>query len=212
MQGKQLLVFAIITGGLCLVWKRASDGLDKMSQSKWWIYVAVLLIITIALWRKYTGKKGKWSALEANSFLSGKRNQVVDDLNVPIITTNLRQQNTESRGETACRAHLQFRFGVPFVKVRPSWLVNPKSSARLELDCYNDKLKLAVEYNGKQHYQYVERFHKSTLDLRNQKERDRIKRSVCRKRGIDLIEVPYTVEIEDIPNYIDVRLKKLGRI
>lgn len=105
---------------------------------------------------------------------------------------------------------MEKRFGAKFPKTRPTWLINPKSSARLELDCYNEKLRLAVEYNGKQHYEYVERFHRSESDLSSQLERDRVKREICRKRGVRLIEVPYTVAHDNIEEFLEHHLKLIN--
>ena len=45
-----------------------------------------------------------------------------------------------------------------------------------------------------------------------QQYRDRIKRDACKKLGIFLIEVPYTVKIEDIYNFLYNELTKGGYI
>lgn len=80
-----------------------------------------------------------------------------------------------------------------FVSIRPSWLKNPKTGRNLELDLYNEQLKLAVEVQGRQHYVYTPYYHKSYQDFKDQQERDRLKNELCRKRGIRLIYVPYTI-------------------
>jgi hypothetical protein len=102
---------------------------------------------------------------------------------------------------------LEDLFGVPFSKERPDFLRNPVTSDgrdtnNLELDCYNSGLKLAVEYNGVQHYKYVPYFHKNRDAFQNQKYRDYMKREMCEKNGITLIEVPYTVKIPDIRAFL----------
>jgi hypothetical protein len=71
-------------------------------------------------------------------------------------------------------------------------------------------LKLACEYNGAQHYKYIPYFHKTKDSFHNQKYRDYMKRDLCNKNGITLIEVPYTVKIEHIENYIIDKLLKSG--
>lgn len=72
-----------------------------------------------------------------------------------------------------------------FPSVFPKWLRNPNSGRLLELDCYNKKMKLAIEYQGKQHYQPVEYFGGLDAFLKY-KERDRIKWNLCLQKGIIL--------------------------
>jgi predicted nucleic acid-binding Zn-ribbon protein len=65
----------------------------------------------------------------------------------------------------------------------------------LELDGYCEKLKLALEYNGRQHYEYVDHFHRDGLQsLVYQQERDQRKIRLCHENGIYLIIIPYTIE------------------
>lgn len=104
---------------------------------------------------------------------------------------------------------IEYITGVSFVSVRPEWLKNPMTGRNLELDCYNDELSIALEYNGKQHYKYTPRFHKSTEEFELQVYRDILKKKLCNKNGVDLIIVPYTVQKEEICSYI---LRKLYRI
>jgi len=115
-----------------------------------------------------------------------------------------------SKGESICKAYLQRRFNKPFTNQRPKYMFNSVTGKALELDCYNEDLRLAVEYNGKQHYEYVKFFHKSRADFQNQMYRDRMKREICVKLGIILIEVPYNIKPNDIPNYIEQELLKNG--
>lgn len=107
-----------------------------------------------------------------------------------------------SIGEAACRRALENMFGLPFPCDRPDWLRNPETGHNLELDCYNSTLELAVEYNGRQHYEEVGAFHKSKFDYLEQLRRDVFKLWVCERRGIWLIIVPYTVSPTDIPDFI----------
>lgn len=50
--------------------------------------------------------------------------------------------------ERICKITLEILTGYRFESVRPDWLRNPLTGRNLELDCYNDTLKLALEYNG----------------------------------------------------------------
>ncbi|AZY88414.1 hypothetical protein [Lumpfish ranavirus] len=111
------------------------------------------------------------------------------------------QQPSESKGEAACREAAYRITGKRFEKIRHKGIVNPDTGRALELDCYSKSLKTAIEYQGRQHYEYVSVFHKGgRQDLRKQHERDCYKRAACQKLGIKLIEVPYTVK--DIEGYL----------
>ena len=114
----------------------------------------------------------------------------------------------ESKGETECRRAIEKITGKKFPKVRPNFLMNTVSGSNLELDCYNDEMKIAVEYNGEQHYNYIPYFHNNKDAFTNLKYRDEKKRLLCKKNGILLITVPYTVKHRDIETYIIKELKK----
>lgn len=115
-----------------------------------------------------------------------------------------------NKSENECRRVLQNIFiGYKFPNVRPEFMENNKTKRRLELDCYNEKLNLALEYNGKQHYKYVPIFHGSDRNAyKSQKDRDELKKAICTLRNITLIVVPYTVPFKDIERYIVNNVKK----
>lgn len=117
----------------------------------------------------------------------------------------------DSTGEQICRRYLEQTFNKPFNKDRPDFLKNPVMGGyNLELDCFNREMRLAVEYNGAQHYKYIPYFHKNKESFANQKYRDEMKRTKCREHGIHLIEVPYTVSHSEIPKFINRELVNLG--
>lgn len=116
-----------------------------------------------------------------------------------------------SKGEQVCRDTMERIYGVPFINTRPNWLKNPATNRNLELDCYNDKLKLAVEYNGIQHYKWCSFAKQTYTDFREQVKRDRIKIDLCEKNGVYLIVVPYNVSISLIPTYIMYHLPEIVR-
>ena len=116
----------------------------------------------------------------------------------------------ESKGELICKEVAEQLFGKPFIKIRPKSMKNNVTGHNLELDIYNDDLKVAIEYNGQQHYKYTPYFHKNEEAFRNQQYRDELKRMMCKNNGIMLIEVPYTVKHNLIPQYIRRRATELG--
>ncbi len=80
----------------------------------------------------------------------------------------------------------------------------------MELDGFCEELGVAFEHQGEQHFRKVEHFNRreETLDLR--KKDDERKRSLCKKQGIKLIEVPYSVPAEDLKIWISDALAKFG--
>lgn len=112
--------------------------------------------------------------------------------------------------EEKCRQIIQKIYGKPFSSIRPDFLKSPLTNKNLELDCYNPELRIALEYNGQQHYTFVQRFHKSKRDFYAQVHRDDWKRKKCQEMGIRLVEIPYWVPEGDLERYIVEELKKKG--
>jgi hypothetical protein len=115
--------------------------------------------------------------------------------------------------EQECRQFLETTFGQPFPTVRPDFLKRPITKRNLELDCYNEDLRLALEYQGPQHRVYLPLHHK--FDERNfhdQLEKDAWKAQRCRDLGIDLIVVPDTVPRAELTQFLTNELRMLGRL
>ena len=163
--------------------------------------LCLLFLLLFGLYKKITNKKGTWSS----SFVYFPRYETM--LKTP---NKNNSKKTDSKGEIECRRVLEKIFGKSFSKSRPDFLRNPVTgnSFNLELDCYCPELKLAVEYNGIQHYKYTPYFHKNKDAFTNQKYRDYIKKEKCLQNGILLIDVPYSVKIKDIENFLINKLKK----
>lgn len=107
-----------------------------------------------------------------------------------------------SEGEKLCKRTLEYLYNKPFITVRPDWLKNPETGRNLELDCYNESLKLAVEYNGEQHYKWPNFTNQTKQEFLKQVERDDLKKKLCKENGVYLIVVPYTVKKQKIISYI----------
>ncbi len=81
----------------------------------------------------------------------------------------------------------------------------------LELDGYNEELKLAFEYHGKQHYELHPFFHRSEKDFNEQQIRDNWKLQKTQEQGIRLVVIPYTHDYKDedeLRNFITTELEK----
>ena len=161
------------------------------------LVVCIVFILVFSLFR--IGKKGTWSS-----------SYIYDWKRRP----SRRGPPKESKGEAECRRVLQKYLRKPFANCRPDFLRNPVTGNRfnLELDCYDESLKLAVEYNGAQHYKYIPYFHKNKEAFLNQKYRDQMKRHLCIENRVNLIEIPNTVPVEKIESYLVDKLKLIGYI
>jgi len=115
----------------------------------------------------------------------------------------------ESVFETNVKICLEQLTNRKFIKIRPDWLKNPKTNRRLELDLYCEKLKIAVECQGLQHYKKISRFKMTDTDLKSQQYRDSIKRKLCKEKGIILIEISYSCNqtIKQIENVVKEKIK-----
>ena len=79
-----------------------------------------------------------------------------------------------------------------FIKTRTlSWLIDNTNNNHLELDGYNDELKVAFEYQGEQHYILTFLNQHNNENLENTKRKDKLKLKLCHENGVKLIVVPY---------------------
>ena len=105
-----------------------------------------------------------------------------------------------NKSEELCREIFEDNLLEKFPKKRPEWLHG------LELDGYNEELNIAFEYNGIQHYEYNEHFHRGDVEIfEAQKERDRMKYRICREKKVNLVIIPYQYDYrnaEELEDYI----------
>lgn len=164
---------------------------------KIFLWLVVVALIVIFVYNCLSGKKGTYenhTGMIWDLFnLGGDRIRR---------STSFATSGFESRGELECRRVAEKLTGKPFPKRRPNFLKNEITNSNLELDCFNEELMIAIEYNGEQHYNFVPHFHKTKDAFYNVKYRDEIKRRLCQENGVRLIVVPYTVRVEDIETYL----------
>lgn len=78
-----------------------------------------------------------------------------------------------------------------------------KNKKVLRFDFYIDKLKVAIEYDGRQHFEPVS-FNGINCDFNEICKRDKIKDDYCKKKKINLIRIPYYCK--DIYSELDCKL------
>jgi hypothetical protein len=197
------------------------------SSKSWKLWLLIILIILIVLWLFVGRRSSKKEFIGIKPLLIEEeitpyKKIIVPDISpiAEICETNTikyvptqqkerkgkMERSRKSRGEELCCQIMEKIYGVPFVSVRLPCLKNPESGANLEIDCYNEELKIGVEYNGEQHYIYPNTFHRSKEEFISQIRRDQYKIETCDKEGIYLITVPYNVELNKIEEYIRFHL------
>ena len=166
------------------------------------IYISIIFIILLGLYNLLTRNKGKYTWYKNTSSSSGDEyiyNITSDDANT-------------SKLELKSKIILETIFKKPFVRIRPDFLKNKVTGKNMELDIYNEELKLAIEVNGNQHYKYIPYFHgkENKHKFYEQRYRDELKKLLCKENGITLIEIPYDVGEYGLKSYIlqQLRLNK----
>lgn len=105
--------------------------------------------------------------------------------------------NNSFNAEKKFRNTVENIFKKPFPKCRPNWLINPETGYKLELDCYNEELRLAFEYDGQFHFEVRKGINNN---LENTKKLDRLKDKLCLENNITLIRVPYFLKDKEFYN------------
>jgi len=90
---------------------------------------------------------------------------------------------------------------------RPLWAVSDKG-VLLEYDIYVPSKNLLIEYNGRQHYEYVRFFHKSKKRFKAQQDRDALKSCLAQEHGLELLIFRYDEPI--LKDYVFSRLRLEG--
>lgn len=88
-------------------------------------------------------------------------------------------------GQERTRLIFETQFQKSFPSVRPDWLKNT-TGRNLELDGYCEELKIAFEYQGRQHFSNSTQF---GGDYAFQSVRDQLKVDLCEQHGVKLITV-----------------------
>ena len=169
------------------------------NYSKIFFSTLSLIVIIIFIYRFLYGYKGSWSNNYFIPDVKEKPKKVFEERRTG-------GSGFQSKGELECRRVLEKYTKKKFPSSRPNIMNNEITKFNLELDCYNPELKIGCEYNGQQHYKYTPYFHKNKEAFMNQKYRDALKKHYCRNNGIFLIEVPYTIKLQDIEGYITKKL------
>ncbi len=93
----------------------------------------------------------------------------------------------------------------PTIQILEEVPINARPGKTQYLDFYINKIKLAVEVHGQQHYKFNTMFHASAQDFINQRKNDADKKDWCELNNITYIELPYNEKEEEWLNRITHR-------
>jgi hypothetical protein len=184
------------------------EQMRYIKKYKWEICVCgsiVLLIILYLLRDKYADTKSNsdydYLFINPVSDVYGTLGTIEPQIQPPLP----KKKRAKNKHESECRRILEKIYNKSFHNTRPSFL-EYKTGHYLELDMYNEDLKLALEYDGEFHTKFIPYFHKTYADFVKVIEKDRFKDKRCREMGIKLIRVPHTVKFEKLEEYIRGKL------
>jgi len=185
----------------------SSNQASFFDQMMMWAAIAMIVVLCVVI---VVSEPSLLALVSKPDILKGdvcKQNQ---DDRMALVPVSVVSKQLASSGEQETRNSLVRLFGKPFVSIRPPFLVNPETGRRLELDCYNEELKLGVEFSGLQHYVYPNPFHRTQAEFDAQLRRDRYKSEQCKQQGIKLITVPFTIKRPNIEAFLHEQLVLAG--
>lgn len=111
--------------------------------------------------------------------------------------------------EEVARTTFEQMTGEKFPKIRPAWLRN-KRGYQMEFDGYSEKLGIAFEYHGIQHFEMNNRYMKNSELLARRVEDDESKHLLANQHGIKLFALTYKDNFESFPSLIIKNAEVMG--
>jgi len=185
------------------------DIINDTPITRWFARLFLLFIIITIVWYIFY-RKATYKDFIYNGIKKYHYNPLGSSVKSVANFFTEKKKKRVNKTEEQCRKIIQKIYNKPFPSIRPNFLKSPMTNKNLELDCYNEDLRIALEYNGQQHYKYTPHFHKTKTNFYSQVHRDDWKRNTCRKLDIKLIEIPYWIQPIDLKEYIINELKKKG--
>lgn len=112
-----------------------------------------------------------------------------------------KKQPQHSLNERICRKLFEYIFDTDFPKTKPIWLINERDN-RIEFDGYNEKLGIAFEYHGLQHYRQSQLFQKTEEIFLQRLDDDKCKEKMAKENNVKLIIIPYNVKYKNLQKYV----------
>jgi len=175
------------------------------------IGIIVIIVLLIYFWRTRTK-----SEINSGYGFQGLSRAEIDRAKKMKLDPSLRRKTRNAprwKHEEMCRNILEKIFNKPFKSCRPKFLKNPVTGQNLEIDCFNEQLRIGLEYDGVQHSKYTPHFHRSgKAEFLYQLKKDQFKDMVCKREGITLIRIPHFVHHTDLERFITNKLRQSNKL
>lgn len=160
----------------------------------WEIIILILIIIILLIWIFFRGYFFPPEFPE-EKFPEEEEEELKEEEKEPLLK---KEKKFASIGEKVCYEIYEEYVGYEVHNnIRPKFLRNPETGYPLQYDIYDGKKKIAIEYNGEQHYVFPSKWIKSKKLFDDLLYRDKLKEKLSKDNGIFLITVPYTVDTMD---------------
>ena len=74
----------------------------------------------------------------------------------------------------------------------------------------DNSVSLAIEYHGRQHYEWIKHFHKTKKEFQDAQKRDQIKKNILQEVGVPLVEIKYSSWKGNVVYILDILNKYFG--
>lgn len=118
------------------------------------------------------------------------------------------KEEPRTKSEAIAVGYLEKITGEKFPSVRPAWLIY--KGRQLELDGYNEKAKIALEFQGPLHTKFYPRV-ESYSAYYERLLRDEFKKEQCKKHNVVLITLDVSLPPHHWKDYIQSRLADAGK-
>ncbi len=112
----------------------------------------------------------------------------------------------QSLSEKLFRIIMEKVFNCSFSSCWPLWMKSDKMRP-LQIDGYNEELKIGFEYEGKQHFKFVPYFHKIIEKFERLQFLDNYKKNVLKSRNIFMLYPTYKLKKENYLSFIHNKVK-----
>lgn len=114
-------------------------------------------------------------------------------LNGKSVNWHLTNTKYPIKGENG-RSKFQHKIYLELKKLYPHDIILEEvkiPDSRLFCDFVIPSVRLIIECQGRQHYEFSTLFHQYYIDFVNQQNRDQMKRDFCQQNNLTLVEIPY---------------------
>ena len=112
----------------------------------------------------------------------------------------------QSLSEKIFRIVMEKVFNCPFKSCWPKWLKN-QNGHKLQIDGYNEELKIGFEYQGIQHFINTLYFHRTEEGFERRKSNDLAKKKILKNKNIFMLYPIYKLKKENYLSFIYSKIK-----